>query len=97
MSAGRKAVNFVLHLSLDGSNAMSSTTDRSEIEALFQRLAKAHYDHDADAIAESYAPDAEIYDLAPPLRRRGMSREGVATWLAGSESAMRAPAARLDA
>src|SRR5262245_38939866 len=50
-------------------NEMSSTTDRTEIEALFQRLAKAHADHDADAIVEAYAPDAVIYDLAPPLGR----------------------------
>jgi uncharacterized protein (TIGR02246 family) len=62
---------------------MSSTTDRTEIEALLQNLVKAHAEHDADAIVESYAPDAVIYDLAPPLERRGMTREGVATWLAG--------------
>lgn len=62
---------------------MGSTTDRTEIEALFQRLAKAHVDHDADAIVESYAPDAVIFDLAPPLGRRGMTREAVATWLSG--------------
>jgi uncharacterized protein (TIGR02246 family) len=64
---------------------MSSTTDRAEIEAVFQHLARAHADHDADAIAESYAPDAVIYDLAPPLGRRGMSRGSVAAWLAGWE------------
>jgi uncharacterized protein (TIGR02246 family) len=64
---------------------MNSTTDRAEIEALFGRLARAHADHDADAIAESYAPDAVIYDLAPPLRRRRMTRESVAAWLAGWE------------
>jgi uncharacterized protein (TIGR02246 family) len=62
---------------------MSSTTDRTEIEALFQRLAKAHADHDAETIVESYAPDAVIYDLAPPLGHRGMTREAVTTWLAG--------------
>ena len=64
---------------------MSSTTDRAEIEAVFQHLARAHADHDADAIAESYAPDAVIYDLAPPLGRRGMSRDSVAAWLASWE------------
>lgn len=62
---------------------MSSTTDRAEIEALFQNLVKAHAEHDADAIVESYAADAVIYDLAPPLGRRGMTRDDVATWLAG--------------
>ena len=62
---------------------MSSTTDRAEIEALFQKLAKAHADHDADAIVEAYAPDTVIFDLAPPLGRRGINRDKVAAWLAG--------------
>ena len=44
---------------------MSSMTDAAEIEALFQRLARAHADHDAEAIVAAYAPDAVIYDLAP--------------------------------
>ena len=64
---------------------MSSTTNTAEIEAVLQQLAKAHADHDADAIAESYAPDAVIYDLAPPLGSRGMHRDSVAAWLAGWE------------
>jgi uncharacterized protein (TIGR02246 family) len=58
-------------------------TDRTEIEALFQQLVRAHADHDADAIVEAYAADAVIYDLAPPLGRRGMNRDSVAAWLAG--------------
>jgi uncharacterized protein (TIGR02246 family) len=62
---------------------MSTTTDRAEIDALFQNLVKAHAEHDADAIVEAYAPDAVIYDLAPPLGRRGMTRGSVAAWLAG--------------
>ena len=62
---------------------MRSTSDRAEIEALFQRLARAHADHDADAIVEAYAPDAVIFDLAPPLGSRGMNRDSVAAWLAG--------------
>ena len=39
---------------------MSSTTNRAEIEALFQTLARAHADHDADAIVEAYAPDGDV-------------------------------------
>ena len=62
---------------------MSSTTDRAEIEALLQKLVRAHADHDADAIVEVYAPNAVIFDLAPPLGRRGMNRDNVAAWLAG--------------
>ena len=64
---------------------MSSTTHRAEIDALFQALARAHADHDADAIAGAYAPDAVIFDLAPPLGHRGMTRDSVAAWLAGWE------------
>ena len=62
---------------------MSSTTERAAIEGLFKRLETAHVDHDADAIVEAYAQDAVIFDLAPPLGRRGMSRDSVAAWLAG--------------
>lgn len=64
---------------------MSSTADRAEIEAVFEQLERAHADHDADAIADSYAPDAVIYDLAPPLGRRGMNRDSIAAWLASWE------------
>lgn len=61
---------------------MSTTTDRAEIEELFKRLGRAHADHNADAIVEAYAPDALIFGLAPPLGERGMTRDGVAAWLA---------------
>jgi ketosteroid isomerase-like protein len=73
---------------------MSSTTDSAEIEALFQQLAKAHADHDADAIVEAYAPDAVIYDLAPPLGRRGMNRDSVTAWLAGWQGPIQMRCAR---
>ena len=62
---------------------MSSTTDEAALEELFRQLIRAHAEHDADAIAEVYAEDAVIYDLAPPLGRRGIQRDSVAAWLAG--------------
>jgi uncharacterized protein (TIGR02246 family) len=68
---------------------MTSTTDRTEIEALLQKLARAHADHDAAAIVEAYVPDAVIFDLAPPLGRRGLNRESVEDWLAGWEGPIR--------
>jgi uncharacterized protein (TIGR02246 family) len=64
-------------------NAMSSETDRALIEALFQQLARGHAEHDADAIVDAYAPQALIYDLAPPLGHRGMNLDAVKAWLAG--------------
>jgi ketosteroid isomerase-like protein len=43
---------------------MSSTTPRAGIQAVHEQLASAHVEHDADAIADCYAPNAVIYDLA---------------------------------
>jgi uncharacterized protein (TIGR02246 family) len=68
---------------------MSSRAQKAEIEALFQQLARAHADHDADAIVELYAPDVVIYDLSPPLVRHGMDRDSVAAWLAGWDGPIR--------
>ena len=60
-----------------------SVSDETEaIVALWSRLAEAHAGRDADGIASAYAADAVIYDLAPPLGRRGMPRAEVAAWLA---------------
>jgi uncharacterized protein (TIGR02246 family) len=61
---------------------MNATSDQAGVEALFQRLAAAHAARDADAIVAAYAPDAVIYDLSPPLGRRGINRDEVAKWLA---------------
>ena len=38
---------------------------------------------------EVYAPDAVIFELAPPLWHRGMNRDNVAAWLAGWEGPIR--------
>ncbi|PSJ47636.1 DUF4440 domain-containing protein [Zobellella endophytica] len=75
---------------------MSSTTDRAEIESVLQRLTKAHADHDADTIADAYAPDAVIYDLAPPLGRRGIDRDYIDAWLAGWEGPIQLDSRDID-
>jgi ketosteroid isomerase-like protein len=64
---------------------MSTTTDRAEIEALFQELARAQSTMTRNAIVEAYAPDAVILDLAPPLGRRGLNRDDVTAWFAGRD------------
>jgi len=61
---------------------MNTTTDRADVEAVLNRVAEAHLARDAAAIVDAYMPDAVIFDLAPPLGRRGMGRDSVATWLA---------------
>ena len=67
-------------------NAEQQGGDRAEIEALLSGLAAAHAERDAAAIAVAYAPDAVIYDLAPPLGRRGIDVDKVAAWLDTWES-----------
>ena len=57
-------------------------TPKDEIAALCRRLGQAHHDKDAEAILGCFAPDAVIYDLAPPLGRRGMDRASLHAWLA---------------
>ena len=61
---------------------MSSTTERAEIEALFQQLAKAHADHDVDAIVEAYAPGSLQGAAEQPLRAM---RLGLAVLVPGGE------------
>jgi uncharacterized protein (TIGR02246 family) len=67
---------------MDAMTMQKPTDAHSEIEAVFAQLRKAHKNKDADAIANAYAPDAVIYDLAPPLGRRGVKRDEIAEWLA---------------
>lgn len=68
---------------------MEPSKDYDEIGAVLRQLTQAYADHDADTIAAAYAPDAVIYDLAPPLARRGINRDAVADWLAGWEGPIR--------
>lgn len=61
---------------------MGSLADKAEIEALLAKLTNAHADRDIDSIIDVYAPEARIFDLAPPLGRHGMSRTQLVAWLA---------------
>ncbi len=55
---------------------------KQAIEALCRRLSQAHRDRDAQAVADCYTADAVIYDLAPPLGRRGIDRQDLSDWFA---------------
>jgi ketosteroid isomerase-like protein len=56
------------------------TTDKADILSVIETIHRAHHDKDASAIVAPYAPDADIYDLAPPLHR-GMDRQEKQAWL----------------
>lgn len=61
---------------------MNTTTDRADVEEVLNRVVEAHLARDASTIVDAYMPDAVIFDLAPPLGRRGVGRDLLATWLA---------------
>lgn len=71
----------------------TNMTSKQEIEALCERLSRAHAEKDADAIVDCYVDDATIYDLAPPLGKRGVKRDAVAAWLATWDGPIRIDAA----
>ena len=64
-------------------------TNRNEVETILQQLIAAHAARDADAIVGLYAPNAVIYDLSPPLGRRGINRDIISSWLSSWDGPIR--------
>ena len=60
---------------------MTTHTDTAEIVALIERVDLAYRTKDADAVAAAYAPDAVMFDLAPPLAM-AFDRTKLAEWFA---------------
>jgi ketosteroid isomerase-like protein len=60
---------------------VATVADEAAILDLIHSLAKAHHDKDAAAIAAHFAPDAAIYNLAPPLIHHGIDLEEKHSWL----------------
>ena len=52
------------------------------IQDVFRELERAHARKDARAMLACYAPDALIFDLAPPLASRGRDLAETEAWLA---------------
>jgi PhnB protein len=63
------------------SQKVQESNDQTAIRAVIESVAKAHYDKNAAGIVAPYAPDAELYSLAPPLRHVGMKTNEIQTWL----------------
>jgi len=55
--------------------------DKADVLELIAGMAKARYEKNVQAIAASYAAEAAIYSLAPPLVHRGIDRAGTQAWL----------------
>jgi uncharacterized protein (TIGR02246 family) len=60
--------------------------DEAQIRQLMAQQETAMRDRDAERLVSRYAPDAVLFDLAPPLRHIGPElhdANGVRSWLAG--------------
>jgi ketosteroid isomerase-like protein len=61
---------------------MTTTTVETAVRDRLEELAAAMRAKDADRVAASYRPGAELFDLAPPLRKT-FDREVIRSWFAG--------------
>ena len=61
------------------------TADDAQIRYLIGSLAEAVRAKDPAAVASHYTPDAEVFDIAPPLRTAGMSEAALGDWFATFE------------
>jgi uncharacterized protein (TIGR02246 family) len=59
----------------------SESNDERAILGLIESFKQGHHDKNAAAVAVLYAPDATIFDLAPPLGY-AVDREGLEQWFA---------------
>jgi ketosteroid isomerase-like protein len=59
---------------------VSTSDDKAEILAILETMRQAHHDHNAAAFAAQFSPDAEIYNLAPPLAHHGVDLEEKQAW-----------------
>ena len=62
-----------------------NTADDAQIRHLLDSVAAAVRAKDASVVASCYSPDAEVYDIAPPLRTTGMSEATLDGWFATFE------------
>lgn len=61
----------------------SPEADATAIRSVFEAIARGFRDRDAAAVAQHYASDAVVADLAPPLQRQGMDVPALQEWLDG--------------
>src|SRR5262249_22230909 len=54
--------------------------DETDIRRLIANASRALHDKDVDALVAPQLPDLLTYNLAPPLRRRGIDRQSITEW-----------------
>jgi len=60
---------------------VSASNDEAGILAVLETLRQAQHDRNAAVFAAQFAPDAAIYNLAPPLVHRGVDLAEKQVWL----------------
>jgi ketosteroid isomerase-like protein len=58
----------------------AASKDEADILALVEAMLKANHDKDAAAFAAPFAPDAAVFNLAPPLIHHGINLEEKRAW-----------------
>ncbi len=61
--------------------AMYATRDEAKIREMLESMHRGHGEKDAGAITAPYAPDAEVFNLAPPLTHHGRDLRETQDWL----------------
>jgi len=61
-------------------SAAAASNDEAEILAILETLRQAHHDHNAALFAAQFAPDADLYNLAPPLAHHGVDLDEKQAW-----------------
>jgi ketosteroid isomerase-like protein len=65
----------------DTMKAPTAQQDQAAILSLLENNVQAHRDKNAASIAASYAPDAAVFNLAPPLAHQGIDVKEKQAWL----------------
>ena len=60
---------------------VSASHDEADILAVVESMRRANYEKNAAEFAAQFAPDAVIYNLAPPLVHRGINVKEKQAWL----------------
>lgn len=66
----------------------SRSSDEAQIKGLIDGRVRAIYEKDVEAVLSQYAPDAVIFNLAPPLQTKGADGEAIRKWFSGYRGAI---------
>ena len=69
-----------LNASVSSNAASNNSVDEAAIRAIVENLRQSLYDKNVAKFAAQFAPNATIFNLAPPLTHHGIDNEEKQTW-----------------